>query len=110
MSRFQTEKKSHSSRRIVLSAVIFALILGLFLLGVSSFSDDTLDRQYESLENALNRDITYCYAVEGFYPESLDYIKEHYGLTYDEDHFYVDYHAIAANIPPDVTIIRREEQ
>ena len=109
MARFQNNKKSHNSRKSVISVIVFALILAVFLIGVSSFSDDTIDRQYESLENAINRDITYCYAVEGFYPESLDYIKDHYGLTYDDDLFFVDYHAIAANIPPDVTIIRRDK-
>ena len=65
--------------------------------------------QKESLESALIRNITYCYAVEGSYPESLDYLKEHYGLTYDEDRFFVDYQVIGANILPDVTIIEKGE-
>ena len=59
----------------------------------------------ESLENALNRSITQCYAVEGAYPPSLAYIKEHYGLIYDEELFYVDYQPIGSNIMPDVTIM-----
>ena len=53
------------------------------------------------------RNITYCYAVEGAYPESLDYLKENYGLTYDENLFFVDYHIDGSNIFPDITIIER---
>jgi hypothetical protein len=46
--------------------------------------------------------------VEGKYPESLDYLKEHYGLTYNEDLFFVDYRVSGSNILPDVTIIERK--
>ena len=68
----------------------------------------TKKRQKESLENAIMRNITYCYTVEGTYPESLAYLKENYGLTYNEDLFFVDYRVSGSNILPDVTIIERE--
>ena len=45
--------------------------------------------------------------MEGSYPESLQYLKEHYGLTYDDDKFFVDYQTLGSNIMPDVTIIDR---
>ena len=79
----------------------------LFYQGIESLSSGSVRRQKESLENALNRSITYCYAVEGSYPESLEYLKEHYGITYDEDRFFVDYKIVGANILPDVTIIEK---
>ena len=87
---------------------IFLLILFLFVQGISSFSESTKKRQKESLENAIMRNITYCYTVEGTYPESLSYLKENYGLTYNEDLFFVDYRISGSNILPDVTIIERE--
>jgi len=107
MARFQTKKQSNFSKKLLLTAALFVLLLFLFLEGASSLSEGTRARQRESLENALNRSITYCYAVEGRYPESLDYIKEHYGLTYDESVFFVDYRAAGGNILPDVTIIEK---
>ena len=67
-----------------------------------------MSKQQESLETALARDITHCYAVEGFYPPSLSYMEEHYGLTYDKDLFFVDYQPIGSNIRPDVTVISRK--
>ena len=79
----------------------------LFYQGIESLSSGSVRRQRESLENALNRSITYCYAVEGSYPESLEYLKEHYGITYDEDRFFVDYKIVGTNILPDVTIIEK---
>lgn len=109
MARFQYRKVSHTYRKVVLSVCAFTLITGVFYEGIGSLSSSTQKRQRESLENALIRNITYCYAVEGSYPESLDYLKEHYGLTYDEDRFFVDYQVIGANILPDVTIIEKGE-
>ena len=88
-----------------LSAVIFALAAAIFVFAVSSASSGSVSAQRDNLESALRHAITYCYAVEGTYPESLEYIKEHYSISYDESLFYVDYRPRGANIFPDLTII-----
>lgn len=107
MSRFQYKKTSRRPSGFLLSVCIFFAVLVLFTEGLSSLSDSTKRRQKESLENAIVRSTTYCYTVEGAYPESLDYLKDNYGLTYDEDAFYVDYRVIGSNILPDITIIEK---
>lgn len=66
-----------------------------------------MSREEESLHSAMERDIMHCYALEGFYPPSLDYIKEHYGLTYDSSEFIVDYQPVGNNIYPNYIIINR---
>lgn len=89
-----------------LSVVIIVLLLIILIYGVSYISEATLKEQQHSLETALHRSVIQCYAVEGTYPPSLDYIKTHYGLTYDEDTFFVDYTIVGSNLLPDITIIR----
>lgn len=84
------------------------VILLLFLRGIQSVSDTTLAKQQESLETALARSIAQCYAVEGMYPPNLDYLKEHYGLTYDADMFLVDYQPIGSNLMPETTVLPRK--
>ena len=101
MSRFQYQKESRHMPRFLLSVCVFLAILLLFF---------QRRRQKESLENALMRSITYCYTIEGAYPESLDYLKEHYGLVYDEDLFFVDYRVSGSNILPDITVIERGDR
>ena len=108
-SRFQYQKQQRHVPKFLLSVCVFLAILIFFIQGISSLTESTVRRQKESLENALMRNITYCYTVEGRYPESLDYLKENYGLVYDEDLFFVDYHAMGSNILPDVTIIEKED-
>ena len=85
MVRFQNQKKSRKNRRVFLSICVFLVILLLFISGIDSFSDSTRRHQKESLED----------------------LKAHYGLTYDEDLFFVDYQTVGANIYPDVTIIEK---
>ncbi|MCQ2519195.1 MAG: hypothetical protein MJ107_01555 [Lachnospiraceae bacterium] len=95
---------------LLLSVIVFMAILVAFLYALSSISASTLERQQEALEDAINRSVISCYCVEGTYPPSLDYLVEHYGLTYDSDLFFVDYKAIGANILPDITIIRKDNK
>lgn len=110
MRRFEYQKQSWHPPKFILSVCVFLLILFLFVQGISSLSASTRKRQKESLENAIMRSITYCYTVEGAYPGNLEYLKENYGLTYDEDLFFVDYRTSGSNILPDVTIIERKDK
>ncbi len=107
-NRFVNEQKDHHRRQIWtwLYIVVFLIIAALFFSGLSYLGRTSVDNQQESLESALHRDILQCYSIEGMYPPSLDYMKQHYGLSYDESLFFVDYQPIGSNIYPDVTVIR----
>lgn len=107
-NRFSSKKRRIPLPRIRLIYPVSILILLLFAFGLSSIEETTTLKQQESLENALNRNITHCYAVEGYYPPSLAYIEEHYGLVYDKDLFFVDYQPVGSNMRPNVTIIMRK--
>ena len=108
-NRFSTKKNFIRLPKLRFLYLIFPVVLIVFLLGVNSLKDSTLEKQQESLETAIMRDIAHCYAVEGYYPPSLDYIEEHYGLTYNKKLFFVDYQPIGSNIRPNVTILLRKE-
>lgn len=105
--RFETEKQPSSLRNILISLGIFLLTAGIFTGGVAVLSQKNDAQEAQTLQQALRRDIIRCYALEGSYPESLDYIREHYGLQYDRERFFVDYHPLGRNLMPDVTIIDR---
>lgn len=107
MHRFTTKATKNEYRRfpVRLSILLGASLLLVFWLLINLVNESTIERQQESLENAINRDIIHCYALEGYYPPSLAYMEEHYGLTYDKDLFFVDYRPIGSNMRPDVTIL-----
>ena len=110
MHRFETQKHRTSSGSFLTSIAGFLVVLTLFLLGIARVADRTDAQARETLERALSRGIVHCYAIEGTYPESLLYLKEHYGLTYDEERFFVDYQVLGSNLFPDVTIIDRRDR
>lgn len=104
MNRFQIHKR----RKITsfhIGILLFAVILVMFMFGISYVGSSTVERQEASLIKAMERNIVHCYALEGFYPPSLKYMEEHYGLTYNKDMFIVDYQPIGTNLYPDFTVI-----
>ena len=106
MNRF-AEKRFHplKNRAALCSLLLLLLLVFLFLSGIRSISDTTQEDQAESLKDAILRSSVHCYAVEGAYPESLSYLEEHYGITYNKENYVVDYEIIGSNILPDVTVI-----
>ena len=107
MNLFST-KKEKTSLTSYLPLLIMILVLGVFVLFSNSMTSSNLAREKEILENALERTITQCYALEGVYPSSLAYLEEHYGLIYNKDQFFIDYQYIGGNLRPDITIIERD--
>lgn len=108
MNRFEQKNRSLWQKLIYLLPILaFIVLFVLFLQGIGSVSESTLSKQQESLETALERSISQCYAVEGSYPPSLEYLKQHYGLLYDEDSFFIDYEYYGNNLLPEVTVLRR---
>ena len=107
MNRFQykTTEKNYGRLKTFLSSLAFLLILLCLLLGFRALSGGNLSRGRENLEKAIERTLTRCYAVEGSYPESLQYMEENYGLTYDSSRYYVDYRIAGRNVRPIVTVI-----
>lgn len=107
-NRFERNRKNPFTKLIVLLPLTaFLVLFVIFYNSLQSVSTTNIEKQKESLELALTRSITQCYAVEGAYPPDLQYIKEHYGLTYNEELFFVDYQPVGSNILPDVTVLTR---
>ena len=105
-NRFQKQKRSFAPlRELLLPAALFALVLGLFVPGLSSVSRAAREAERDSLENAIRRSAVHCYATEGAYPESLQYLEEHYGVLIDHSRYVVDYRAAGANLKPYVQLI-----
>ena len=107
MSTFtiHTKRKLNSTH---LNIILFAIILLVFMFAIRFTAGNTMERQEEALNRAMERDIVQCYAENGYYPPSLDYIKEHYGLLYDEKSFFVDYTPIGGNMYPGYKVVRRD--
>lgn len=112
MSRFSfgVSKNKSPRKRMVFSLLFFVALFLFFVYATGSLSSGNLERQKESLNNALNKNIIYHYATYGSYPTSLEQIQQLYGVTYDKNSFFVDYDVRGANIMPTITILEKEQQ
>ncbi len=82
-------------------------VLACFLGAVNRLEENRRREGQQQLETLLRRTAVSCYAAEGFYPPSLTYMQEHYGLEYNEDLYIVHYQWIASNWLPDITVLER---
>lgn len=104
---FFVQKKKSTIWKFI-TIVLLAACTVFFGVFSSRLSDDNTKRSKSTLERALTRSITQCYALEGTYPPDINYLTDHYGLTYNSDYYYIDYQYIGSNLRPDVTIIERK--
>lgn len=106
MNRFSNKKKHRLvSGKLLLSLLLFLVITVVCRYGISSVSASASQAQADSLKRAIVRSAVHCYSMEGAYPESLDYLKENYGITWDSSRYTVDYEILGSNLMPMITII-----
>ena len=106
MNRFSQERPPHDIRRRLIPSAVLTLAGVLFLWKFSSSVTETANHaQMENLKQAILRSAVHCYAVEGAYPSSLSYLKSHYGISWNQEEYAVDYEVFSANLPPTVTVI-----
>lgn len=85
--------------------LLFAVLIALAAVwGLSSISDQVDDNQLEFMENAIRRSAIQCYALEGRFPETVEYLEENYSLALDKKRFIIDYDYIAGNIIPQINV------
>jgi hypothetical protein len=83
----------------------FAVIAVVLVRGFSETATANAEEQRRMLHDNIMRAVVSCYAVEGSYPESMDYLKNNYGIAIDSDKFVVHYNVFASNIMPDFDIL-----
>ena len=91
----------------LLPCVLFAAMLAWFIIATSNAASSTDKRELSALKTNIENGITMCYAVEGAYPETVEYLCDHYGLLYDRDKYIIHYERFASNIRPTVMVLER---
>ena len=93
----------------LMAIIFFVAVFGFFIYGISSAERNSASEGRKVLEDNLRKAVVSCYALEGAYPSSVQYLEENYGLTYDKDKYAIGYVAFASNIMPDMQVIELEE-
>ena len=105
MSRYFKQKKEHVLLKdLFLPLASFVLIVALFSFGIQSVSQTAREEQLRFAEQAVRRAAVQCYAVEGRYPASVEYLKENYGLAVDDNRYVIHYQRLGANLLPEIAV------
>lgn len=97
-----------ANRREIAVILLMVLLLAGVWLVVSRLSNTQSSAQTQFVEDAVRNAALTCYAVEGAYPDDLDYLRENYGLAYDQSRYFVTYDAFASNLVPDIFVVEVE--
>lgn len=91
---------------LVLLLCAIALIVAMWI-GLGFVADQAKEQGAQTLRDTILDTAMQCFAIEGYYPPSLEYLQENYGLSVNEDDYMVVYVAFASNVPPTVDVRMR---
>lgn len=103
---FHKKRKSYGLLTYIgflLAVVIF------FVLSLQRLESTNFEKSCNILAESVRKAAVHCYAIEGQYPENIEYLKEDYGLNYNEKRFMVHYELIGSNLMPDIFVTGSEE-
>ena len=87
---------------LALAAVILAAVLLVNHIDTAQETAET-----DIVRDAIKNAALTCYAVEGVYPDDLEYLREHYHLSYNEEKYHVFYEPLASNLMPSIKVAER---
>ena len=104
-----TKRKRHKGNRgLLITIIMFVLVVLSFWIILNSVSGKTEQQQKGFLENAVHRAVITCFAIEGRYPPSLEYLAENYSIAalMDNEKYIISYRVFASNLYPDIAVLR----
>lgn len=93
-------------KTLALAVAMIVLLAGTVMVinGMVSAGDAG---EVRMVQDAVKNAALTCFAVEGAFPYELDYLRENYGLAYDEEKYHVLYEAFASNQMPEIRVSLR---
>ena len=95
------------NRRDWIKLLSIVLVLAAAVLLVNRIDTAQDAAETDIVRDAVKNAAITCYAVEGAYPDSVEYLREHYHLDYDEDRYMITYDAFASNMIPDIWVTEK---
>lgn len=107
--RFGAKSDRGILRGVIPTVCFFAAVVAFFFWTVTGMTASVEGEQLKAAEQAIRRTAVHCYAVEGQYPPSLEYMETHYGLQVDQKRYVVHYQPVAANLMPVIDVFPLSE-
>ena len=95
------------NKKDIASIFIFIVLILVFVFFINSITNKNSGRELQIVRDAVKNAALTCYAVEGMYPDNLEYLREHYNLSYNEEKYHVFYDPLASNLMPSIKVAER---
>lgn len=92
----------------LLPVLFTGAVILLVMSGLQQTQESSDSEGLRILEESIRRCVVTNYAIEGRYPESIEYIQSRYGIHIDTSRYVVHYNVIASNIMPEIIIYATE--
>ena len=92
-------------RSAIMPLIFTVVVIAIIMSGLSQTADASRAESLRILEDSIHRAVVVAYAVNGRYPESIQYIEENFGIHIDRTRFVVHYDIFASNVFPDIAVI-----
>ena len=102
--------RSHTIRQVLITVcavLIFAVAVIWFVTALNNTDSAVESQRLAAVERTVEDAVTLCYSIEGVYPQSLEYLTENYGISYDSERYIVHYECFAANIRPVIRVVEK---
>lgn len=94
-------------RRKWITLLITFVFIGVFFITINNMRMQLETQEISRIESALKSAALNCYAMEGAYPDSVEYLIDNYGIIIDKTKYHVFYEVFAINLMPDIRIYRK---
>lgn len=91
----------------IITVFIIIMFTFYFYYSINNLQLADEKEKYDILSDAIIRSAVQCYSIEGFYPPSIEYLENNYGLIVNHDKYVISYHIFASNIMPEIVVYTR---
>ncbi len=106
--RFFEKQNTSIAQGAALSFVIAAAVLIAAQISLGRISLKANEQSLSEARDSVARSVVLCYASEGVYPQSIEYLEENYGLTLDRGLYIYHYRALGGNLFPEINVFQNE--
>ena len=95
------------SKKDIEAIAFFLALIAAFVLIVNGITGKGGSQELDMVRDAVKNAALTCYAVEGVYAPDLQYLRDNYQLSYNEEKYIVYYEAFASNLMPSIQVAER---
>ena len=95
-------------KRIIIGIGYVLIIVGIAYFSFNSASDYSAQEEKRRIESTIQELSLKCYSIEGRYPETINYLKENYGLLVNEEDYAIIYYYEGDNLQPRIEVFIRD--